>query len=102
MRDALHRRSGNRELRWRADTWRRRGKAIHSVRDLILCYYASFIVVRIPVKGRAGMRRVVPRKVERADAIKRRRVESVFTKRLRPFYGSLGRPVQLHGGFSAQ
>lgn len=31
-----------------ADKWRRKNKRIHTIRDLIHCYYASFTVVRLP------------------------------------------------------
>jgi hypothetical protein len=35
-----------------AEIWRRKGKEIHSMEDLIKCYYSSISVVRIPAKGR--------------------------------------------------
>lgn len=34
------------------DVWARRGKVIHTMKDLLECYYSSVTVVRIPVKGR--------------------------------------------------
>lgn len=35
-----------------ADYWIRRGKSINTVHDLLLCYYSSVTIVRLPVKGR--------------------------------------------------
>ena len=35
-----------------ADYWTSRGKAIHTMKDLLECYYSSVRVVRIPMKGR--------------------------------------------------
>ncbi|KAF1965274.1 hypothetical protein BU23DRAFT_574994 [Bimuria novae-zelandiae CBS 107.79] len=35
-----------------AEYWKGRGKRIHSMSDLLECYYSSITVVRIPVKGR--------------------------------------------------
>lgn len=35
-----------------ADFWKRRGKIINTVRDLLRCYYSSVTVVRLPLKGR--------------------------------------------------
>lgn len=43
------------EFRKLAQTWRDRRRKIDKVLDLILCYYSSFSVVRIPVKGRYGL-----------------------------------------------
>ena len=34
------------------DVWARRGKVIHTMKDLLECYYSSVTVVRIPIKGR--------------------------------------------------
>lgn len=38
-----------------AETWRRRGRIIRTISDLIHCYYSSFTVVRIPVEGRYNL-----------------------------------------------
>lgn len=35
-----------------ADYWMRRGRVIRTTKDLLLCYYSSITVVRIPTKGR--------------------------------------------------
>lgn len=35
-----------------ASVWRERGKKLHSMKELIECYYSSIRVVRIPAKGR--------------------------------------------------
>ena len=35
-----------------ATYWKERGRTIETMKDLILCYYFSISVVRIPVKGR--------------------------------------------------
>ena len=35
-----------------AQHWRRKGKSVNSMLDLIRCYYADISVVRIPAKGR--------------------------------------------------
>jgi hypothetical protein len=35
-----------------AERWRQKGKRIKKVLDLILCYYSTFKVIRIPHKGR--------------------------------------------------
>ena len=35
-----------------ADHWRRKGKPIDNMLDLIRCYYADICVIRIPTKGR--------------------------------------------------
>ena len=35
-----------------AEHWRKKGKSIQNMLDLILCYYAAISVVRIPEKGR--------------------------------------------------
>lgn len=43
------------EFRKLVKTWRGRGRTIDKVLDLILCYYSSFSVVRIPIKGRYGL-----------------------------------------------
>ena len=32
--------------------WARRGKTIHTMKDLLECYYSSVTVIRIPAKGR--------------------------------------------------
>lgn len=40
-----------------ADRWRAQGRQIDTIYDLIRCYYSSFSVVRLPVKGRYGLLR---------------------------------------------
>ncbi|KAI9690171.1 MAG: hypothetical protein M1822_009132 [Bathelium mastoideum] len=35
-----------------ADYWKERGKVVRTMKDLLECYYASVLVVRIPRKGR--------------------------------------------------
>jgi len=35
-----------------AEYWRSRGKRIHTIKDLLLCFYSTITVVRIPTKGR--------------------------------------------------
>jgi hypothetical protein len=52
---ALNRGSGVPEFIHLAETWRSRGREINCVLDLIHCYYSSFSVVRLPVKGRYGL-----------------------------------------------
>jgi hypothetical protein len=43
------------ELTHLAHKWRQRGRRIETVEDLLHCYYSSFSVVRIPIKGRYGL-----------------------------------------------
>ncbi|KAF7504590.1 hypothetical protein GJ744_002085 [Endocarpon pusillum] len=43
------------EFRDHVETWRKHGKRIGQVLDLIKCYYSSFSVIRIPFKGRYGL-----------------------------------------------
>lgn len=50
--NALHPVTGVPEFVKLARVWRGRGKRIDSMVDLVRCYYSSFSVVRIPVKGR--------------------------------------------------
>lgn len=50
--NALHPVYGVPEFVKLARVWRARGKRIESMVDLVRCYYSSFSVVRIPVKGR--------------------------------------------------
>lgn len=50
--NALHPITGVPEFVKLASKWRARGKRIESMVDLVRCYYSSFSVVRIPVKGR--------------------------------------------------
>jgi hypothetical protein len=50
--NALHPVSGVPEFIKLANVWRGRGKRINTMVDLVRCYYSSFSVVRIPVKGR--------------------------------------------------
>jgi hypothetical protein len=52
--NALSTTSGVPEFIQLARLWRSRGRSIDSVVDLIHCYYSSFSVVRLPVKGRYG------------------------------------------------
>lgn len=40
------------KFRHLADTWIQRGKIINTVNDLLLCYYSSVTIVRLPLKGR--------------------------------------------------
>jgi hypothetical protein len=44
----------NRDAKYKeyADYWTSRGKTIHTMKDLLDCYYSSVRVVRIPKKGR--------------------------------------------------
>ena len=44
----------NRDAKYKeyADYWTNRGKQVHTMRDLLECYYSSVTVVRIPTKGR--------------------------------------------------
>ncbi|KAF2814425.1 uncharacterized protein BDZ99DRAFT_555088 [Mytilinidion resinicola] len=53
--DSLGRPNGVPALIKHANKWRNKGKEIHSVLDLIHCYYSSFSVVRIPVGGRYSL-----------------------------------------------
>ena len=46
--NAFDRDNGVPQFRRLADHWRGLGKEINTIRDLILCYYASFKVIRIP------------------------------------------------------
>ncbi|OAL51396.1 FabD/lysophospholipase-like protein [Pyrenochaeta sp. DS3sAY3a] len=48
----LDRKNGQPEILRLAEAWRGRGRPIHTVLDLIRCYYSDFSVVRIPTKGR--------------------------------------------------
>ena len=41
----------NPALKARAEFWKTRGKSITDVKSLLMCYYASFKVVRIPEQG---------------------------------------------------
>lgn len=52
VRGAFDHHTGVPELKEHKRTWERRGKRIDTIKDLILCYYSSFEVLRIPVKGR--------------------------------------------------
>jgi hypothetical protein len=45
----------NADVRRYARFWEQRGKPIITTKDLLLCYYSSFSVVRIPQKGRYGL-----------------------------------------------
>lgn len=46
----------NEKMRGWADSWRRRGKTIETVRDLVLCYYSSIEVRCGPVtEGRLSL-----------------------------------------------
>lgn len=60
-------------------TWRERGRTIEKVLDLILCYYSSFSVVRIPFKGRYGLMENQVTKLHKK--IIQRCTESYFIKR---------------------
>jgi hypothetical protein len=55
VKNALSTRSGVPEFLELAQLWRSRGKQINTILDLIHCYYSSFSVVRLPVKGRYGL-----------------------------------------------
>jgi hypothetical protein len=50
--DCLDALNGQREFISMAEEWRNKGRSIRTVLDLILCYYSTFRVVRIPIKGR--------------------------------------------------
>lgn len=50
--DSLDRVNGVPYFRQLADQWRARGKQIDTIEDLIYCYYSTFKVVRVPIKGR--------------------------------------------------
>lgn len=45
----------NPDVRKHAEYWQERGSPIRSTRDLLMCYYSSVNVVRIPQKGRYGL-----------------------------------------------
>lgn len=50
--DCLDRLNGHPFFYQLADQWKARGRTINTILDLIHCYYSTFKVVRIPVKGR--------------------------------------------------
>lgn len=50
--NALHPITGVPKFVRLANIWRGRGKPIETMLDLVHCYYSSFSVVRIPIKGR--------------------------------------------------
>jgi hypothetical protein len=50
--DCLDRINGHPYFSQLADKWRAGGKIINTILDLIHCYYSTFKVIRIPVKGR--------------------------------------------------
>lgn len=50
--DCFDRLNGNPALKRLADEWRVKGRTINNMLDLIHCYYSTFKVIRIPVKGR--------------------------------------------------
>lgn len=55
--------SNNVTLRKHAQIWRNRGKVINTVEDLLLSYYSSVTVVRIPTNGRPKLMKDQMRKL---------------------------------------
>jgi len=45
----------NADVKTHAQYWQQRDRPINSTKDLLLCYYSSVSVVRIPQKGRYGL-----------------------------------------------
>ncbi|KAF2735254.1 FabD/lysophospholipase-like protein [Polyplosphaeria fusca] len=77
--DSLDRINGVPYFRQLAEQWRAKGRTIDSIADLINCYYSTFKVVRIPIKGRYQL--LHDQVVRLRDAITNSREMSFRTKR---------------------
>ncbi|EUC48828.1 hypothetical protein COCMIDRAFT_2285 [Bipolaris oryzae ATCC 44560] len=78
--------------------WIRKGRNIHTVKDLLLCYYSSITVVRIPGDGRYMM---IDEQIQKLhDTLSKRCRESFNMKRKsRMLFNSDSLNVYLHSAF---
>lgn len=78
--------------------WGGKGRNIHTVKDLLLCYYSSITVIRIPGDGRYMM---IDEQIQKLhDTLSRRCRESFNTKRRsRMLFNSDALNVYLHSAF---